>query len=86
TVESRGCEECGYSGTAGRYAIFETARVEGHVRRQMSGDSTGEALRLRLREAGVSSLRWEALLRVAAQQLTVTEALRATPADGAGTV
>jgi len=86
TVESPGCAACAKTGVCGRSALFEVAPVTETVRRALAEGAAAALLRRRIREAGVRSLRWEALLRVAAQQLTVTEALRATPADEAGTV
>jgi type IV pilus assembly protein PilB len=76
----RGCEPCGGTGELGRTAVAEVLQIDATLRDLVSAGVSEGKLARGAHDAGMTSLREEALALAAVGQVTYAEVLRATPA------
>ncbi len=72
----RGCDLCRKTGYRGRVAVFEYLRVEGPLRRMIAERCDAERIEAAAVEAGMRTLRDDALDKLHAGRTTVQEVLR----------
>ncbi len=76
-----GCPVCNKSGYKGRKGLFEIFSVDDTVQRMIFDKVPTIALRARVREMGMRTLREDGMLKVASGMTTLEEVLRATMGD-----
>ena len=79
TYAGRGCDSCYGSGFLGRTGVHEVLAVSGDVKRLLAGPAPKCAFIRKAREAGMTSMREEALKLALAGVTSVQEALFKTP-------
>lgn len=72
----RGCEKCRGTGYSGRIAIFELMAVNDHIRELILKRAPSHALRQEALEAGMVTLRQDAMQKILEGTTTMEEALR----------
>jgi type IV pilus assembly protein PilB len=72
----RGCEKCRGTGYKGRIAIFELMAVNDHIRELILKRAPSHALRQEALEAGMVTLRQDAMQKILEGTTTMEEALR----------
>jgi type IV pilus assembly protein PilB len=76
-----GCLQCHNSGFRGRLGVYEVMEVTAPLRRMIHDGAMLQSMRRTLREAGVNTLREEAVQLALAGRTSLEEALRATHDD-----
>lgn len=77
-----GCQQCHDSGFLGRIGVYELMAVGVELRKLIHAGAPSHELRNKLREAGVPTLREEAVRLAMEGQTSLEEALRVTHVDG----
>ncbi|MCL4164835.1 UNVERIFIED_CONTAM: hypothetical protein GTU68_042935 [Idotea baltica] len=76
-----GCVDCGYTGSRGRFGIFEIFEVNDETERLIYTGSTSAQLRSLARQLGMRSMREDGLRKVVAGLTTLEEVISATVAE-----
>ena len=76
--EGAGCDSCRQTGMVGRIGIYEMLQIDDMLRDRIAGNPTVNDLRRHCCEAGMRTLRQDAMQKVAAGQTTLSEVLRVT--------
>ncbi len=79
--KGEGCPVCNKTGYKGRKGLFEIFTVDDTVQRMIFDKVPTIALRSRVREMGMRTLREDGMLKVASGMTTLEEVLRATMGD-----
>jgi len=77
-TEGVGCEACRQTGLSGRLGIHEMLLLDDSLRDQIAGNPSVNELRAQCCAAGMTTLREDALRKMAAGQTTLSEVLRVT--------
>jgi type II secretory ATPase GspE/PulE/Tfp pilus assembly ATPase PilB-like protein len=72
----RGCEKCLHSGYRGRTAVFELMVINDHIRELILKKAPSHAIRQEALEAGMVTLRQDAMQKILEGITTMEEALR----------
>jgi general secretion pathway protein E/type IV pilus assembly protein PilB len=81
--KGKGCEHCRQTGYRGRAAIYEVCVVNENLRRMVVRKETGSAMKARVIQDGMETLRSDGWRRVLLGQTTVEEVVRVTQQDEA---
>jgi len=81
--EGRGCEQCHQSGYYGRIGIYELLCLSDTLRQMVVAKSAASDLRQQAIQEGMRTLRDDGNIKVREGLTTVSEVLRATPAESA---
>jgi type II secretory ATPase GspE/PulE/Tfp pilus assembly ATPase PilB-like protein len=76
--EGTGCDNCRQTGMAGRIGIYEMLQVDDMLRDRIASNPTVNELRRHCCDAGMKTLRQDAMQKMAAGQTTLSEVLRVT--------
>ncbi|MDP6987664.1 MAG: ATPase, T2SS/T4P/T4SS family [Phycisphaerales bacterium] len=76
--EGSGCDTCRQTGMAGRIGIYEMLQVDDMLRDRIAGNPTVNELRRHCCEAGMRTLRQDAMRKMAEGHTTLSEVLRVT--------
>ena len=79
----KGCDHCRQTGYRGRAAIYEVCVVNENLRRMVVRKETGSAMKARVIQDGMETLRQDGWRRVLNGQTTIEEVVRVTQADEA---
>ncbi len=76
-----GCMECSYTGTKGRFGVFEIFEIDDEVERMIYSGATSAQLRSLARQLGMRSMREDGLRKVVSGLTTLEEVLSVTVAE-----
>jgi len=80
-TRGKGCQNCAYTGYAGRIGIFEIFAVTEEVQHLIYQQVSASEMRNKARELGMRTLREDGLRKVIAGQTTLEEVFRVTMGD-----
>lgn len=79
--KGKGCPECGFTGSKGRFGIFEVFPINEEVERMIYSGGTSAQLRTLAKQLGMRSMREDGIRKVVAGLTTLEEVLSVTVAE-----
>lgn len=77
-TQAKGCDYCGYTGYLGRTGVYEMFEVNEEIRQLILERSTASKIKTAALRAGMKTMLWDGLSKVASGITTIEEILRVT--------